>query len=739
MTRYFITVVCGLISLATSAQSVLLLNREDATEPYVYKESTSLSFWGQPKDGEINGDLTIVPMDIHGKQIQIIQRIKNGQLFDDFGFYLSETQDANTGGSFKINRIASYDKKSSFYSLQNVYNSYEDYFVITMQGLTPHTTYYIKPYVQYGDFIFGSEKSFTTQWTIDTFLADAQQFGNWYTGVYPSLSMFPTAEAWDAFCKKYKNFFGDGPSETMRQALVTEWFRHLTPAEANLLKSHSVGYYDNIEFGNVYFVGYGNNGEALYEDQTWLGNAYVLDKVCDDMIPNLLKTSTNIDVAKPNLETDKKGKALYTTNCNVETVDCDASYGIEGNRYVKTEPTNKSVNPSAGYDLPFMLLPNSVYNVSVTIVPNTEDVTDVKPQKFRMYVWNTKNSSRTNVSNPQPTAEGDFINYFVYGGSQKETFTFQIDTHDEALEAANLIQFQSFVTSKEVDEFSRTMRIAEISVSPVVEVTEKGDADMDGKIDTDDVQSVVSAVVLGNENPSEENPSTDFTGDGKTLIDDVVALVNFIQTGNFKPVSSKARAPYAAASAPVFTTEKNMNMTAGEPTVLSVDMSGLADYTAISFDIKVPRGVYVATDENGRSQVTVGDAATAKHHVNTAMQEDDQTISVACYADDNACFKSSGSILKVALATHYDMDPTENATISLANCMVTKPNLSSVTLEDYLINMGITNDINKLETSEKASTPESYYTINGIQLSAPQKGLNLVKLKDGQVKKIFVK
>ena len=42
------------------------------------------------------------------------------------------------------------------------------------------------------------------------------------------------------------------------------------------------------------------------------------------------------------------------------------------------------------------------------------------------------------------------------------------------------------------------------------------------------------------------------------------------------------------------------------------------------------------------------------------------------------------------------------------------------------------------EVADAAEGAVEYYTVNGVQLSAPQKGFNIVKYANGQVKKIFV-
>lgn len=737
MKRYMITMASVLMTLTSFAQSLVVVEREGSNDEFIYDNSLEISFWGQPVGEEQNGDLTITPTEVTGHSVSFVFKASNTNLLTDFGFYISEVADEwkeedatyvherPYDGYDHYSSEAKYEEGKNRYSLRSVDLDRNNQNSITVTGLAPHTTYYIKPYALVaGETIFGSEKSFTTLWTLDAILADQKVFGDWYENTSILRAIVPTAEAWKALCVKYKDIFGDEPSEVVKKVITTEWGRHLTVAEADMMKAHTVAYYDNCEY-------------YYYDDNNrYYGDVYVVDKVCDEMIPNLLKASGDIDLRYPNMQS--RGETmLYTKNCEPIMVGCPSSYGITS--YVKAGPVTQASNPQIGYDFPFTLLPNRIYNVSVTIAPNTEDPEDVRPNKFNVNIYNEGSTTPTRIANPQTTTEDKIDNEFIYGGSKLETFTFQIDTHQSELVAPRILQFSSSILSKQRTIYSTTMRIAKITVSPKMEDVVPGDADMDGIINQDDVQTVASVVVLseGKTSDTEEKPATDFTGDGKTLIDDVVALVNYIQTGDFIPVSTRARARYAAAMAPEFTTEKNLNIIAGENTTMSVDVSGIANYTAASFDIKVPQGVRIAIDESGKPKVAFGDVATAKHNLKAAMQEDGKTISVACYADDNACFtKGSGSIITVALTADYETEPTENTQITLANCMMTKPNVTSVMLDDYLINVGIVNSVDEVESSN--TTPDSYYTIDGIPLSAPQKGLNLVKMKDGSVKKVFI-
>lgn len=730
MIKHIIAAICGSVTLTAYAQSVLILDSatDDAATKHVYAQFAELTFWGQPTEDEINGDLTIHVTDAkHGNFAGLQLQVADGDVLDDFGFYISESETKEAGDVKSVNNLNNeviYDNSVHFYSLKSLKDFlYINVNEIKVAGLESEKTYYVTPYATIGkDIIYGSTKSFTTMLSYSKLLSDETLFGTWYSQVDLTTvrPIIPTAQAWETYCKKYKNIFGETPSESVKKALATEWFHHLSDAEMELMKAYTTTCFDNVES---------------------VSTVHVIDRICDDLVPDLLKASAEIDVTQPDSTLDKGGRPIYNKNCEVNTIACDASWNIEGNSYAEILPTSGSTNPAVGYKLPFMLLPNRTYNVSITIVPNTEDLEDVRPNKFYIHLYN--DDERERFENPDLSGIHGEGNYFIYGGEKAETFTIQINTGGDEMPTSRVLQLQSQIASKDIKLYSRTLRISKISIAPVMEEVVLGDVDMDGIKNEDDIQAVATAVLFGNKQKETESariPGIDFTGDGKTLIDDVVALVNYNQSGEFLPASSKVRVPSSSAAMPSFITAKDFVVTAGESASLSVDLSGVGSFTAMSFDIKVPAGLQIALDSDGKPNVLSGDLATGKHKL-LATQQDKQTIKVVCYAEDNACFtKDAGSIIKLGLTADYDMAPDENEQIALTNTMITKPNLTSVMIDEYLINTGIVNGIENVEGSTASSTSiVAYYTVDGILLSAPQKGVNLVKMSDGSIKKILIK
>lgn len=713
--------VGAMMALTARSQAVLQVETNTGSTQYIYGKSAKISFWGLPCEDELNADLTVTISSVGATTADFYIHVTASSVFDDWGFCVTEKENdtpeyvKSSTGEITYNGIR-YSTDMPYYSLKGTSQT-------ILNNLESEKTYYVKPYAVLGDqLMLGSEKSFTTKTNIQKFIANERLFGDWYAGtqlrsvanVYPLIYIVPTAKAWEAYCEKYKTYLGEDAvsSALAKKALTTEWFKHLSAAEANLMKADAVLYDGTCEGGDV----------------------YVVDRLCDDLLPELIKASGNINLEDMNWD--------YSENCWSFWMNCDESYGIEDNRYQKVETYNETMK--LAYNLPFMLLPNRQYNLTITIAPNTADIENALPNLFNVQL--TGSEGYVEFTNPDTSGEHGEGKDFIYGGKKLETITIPINTKGSEYWAMNVLRFVSTVTEEQKAQYSNNLCIAKITLSPVMEDAVQGDADFDGVVNQDDVETVAAAVVLSsgnNEEVAEEQPSTDFTGDGKTLIDDVVALVNFLQTGEFYPASSKARARALAVEAPAFTTDKEISITVGEHTALNVDMNGVADYTAVSFDIKVPQGVCIAADENGKPKVTLGSIATTKHNVKTALQEDKQTISVACFADDNSNFTNDvGTLFTVVLTTDGNIETNEDAQISFANCMVTKRTLQSALLDEYIINAGIVNGIENIETNNDAEdgiTIVGYYTFDGMQIIRPQRGINIVKLSDGSVKKLYMK
>lgn len=672
MKRYIMTAASVLMALTTFAQKELmvLVAESDSHETKVtFANRAEVSFWGQPQGEEQNGDLTITMTDVKGESTSFTMQAKDWKNFDK-GFYISEQEgkDIQVEWDDVVNMNtpeAIYTEDHHFYSLASLEFDDNNKCAVTITGLKPNTTYYIRPYANVaGRTEFGSEKTFTTQWTISTLIAQ-DTFGSWYNNakVKDTQGVFivPTAEAWSALCNKYEEIFGDNPSETVQRGLTTEWFRHLTPAEVDLMKTYSVAYYDNCEDGEV----------------------YVVDRVCDEMIPNLLKAKADIDLTNPNL--------TYTKNCIVESVQCDESYGIE--RYVKTEPNPSRTNPQVGFNLPFMLLPNCIYNVSVTIAPNTEDVEDERPNKFQIYVNKDGVTSGKRIANSQTTTEESTDYLFTYGGQKLETFTFQIDTHDEEF-FYDIIRFNSYITSRQLEDYSRTLRIAKITVSSVID-----NVIVDG---VEIVPMEEETEIAFNERITE---NTDLTS---KVIDNVYVTLDMESEDGY---DTEEKCVVLTSTVTEEQLEVISGKEVGEATVKE-NFNGLI--------LEVPAGtgtVSIDAQTKGSRTLNIKMGTSAEQ---TFTQSERGVVEV------------SYTVEKDTYVYIYGAEKGNDA----------RRRVSGVNAENGVLIYGIkwtgdTTDIDAVATANDGTY--QIYTIDGTSTNVLQKGVNILRYPNGTTKKVFVK
>ncbi len=89
---------------------------------------------------------------------------------------------------------------------------------------------------------------------------------------------------------------------------------------------------------------------------------------------------------------------------------------------------------------------------------------------------------------------------------------------------------------------------------------------------------------------------------------------------------------------------------------------------------------------------------------------------------------------------------SEQHRIDVATTDGIKPLTDVGGLNMYIYNPGITTDITTLADTSgidgvgvDSSDIEAIYSVDGRQLSAPQRGVNIVRLSDGTVNKVYIK
>lgn len=206
-----------------------------------------------------------------------------------------------------------------------------------------------------------------------------------------------------------------------------------------------------------------------------------------------------------NRDLDTKGKPMFTNNVTEQFITTSGTFTsniidslgnvldrkVTNYNYVDLVPSTKSVNPTVGFDVPNTLSGTyDLYLVTCPIWLNTQgaetivdSMLDARPYRFYTYVFERDNEGKnigeyptstdrltnpadgTNVFETRGLAFGAdghlVINDTTYLGS----YTFK-NAYYGRNEEGVVIQLQTYVTSKQTEEYSREMLVSSIILKP---------------------------------------------------------------------------------------------------------------------------------------------------------------------------------------------------------------------------------------------------------------------------------
>lgn len=175
MKKIFMTMVAVIATLSMSAQEKLVVNTATGSSDFYYAEQAKVSFWGQPKGEEQNGDVTVEAIEVGTDYVTLrffFKRSFSGQ----WCFHISEddttwepTLYSNVEEGAAIvygERSPRYGRVLNTWNLRYCYLSDNTDFTVT--GLQHNTTYTITPYAivttydRQAVYTYGSTKTFQT-------------------------------------------------------------------------------------------------------------------------------------------------------------------------------------------------------------------------------------------------------------------------------------------------------------------------------------------------------------------------------------------------------------------------------------------------------------------------------------------------------------------------------------------------------------------------------------------------
>jgi hypothetical protein len=180
------------------------------------------------------------------------------------------------------------------------------------------------------------------------------------------------------------------------------------------------------------------------------GTIYLLDEIDDNDFMNFLLQRSITRVAE---ERSLFVENSITKHCSWSFIDCGEDYSTPNSKYMEFTPTTGIVQTSVGIDFSDMpLLANYPYEVTVVTIPDNSG----KDYKVRVSHW--EDSEQTYFLNQGGTRD------FTVNGDICETLKFEL-LNTEASQNT-VIHITSNVRSSELEEYTRTLRLAYVSISP---------------------------------------------------------------------------------------------------------------------------------------------------------------------------------------------------------------------------------------------------------------------------------
>ena len=172
MKKIYVTLIAVLAALSISAQNKLVVNTTTGSSDIYYNEQATVSFWGQPKGDEQNGDVTVEVIDAGLDYVTLHFFFNTPVIPFTKCFHISEdgaTWDPSLYSDVSEGTDIVYGEINRRYNRAlNTWHLYYSNPDITVKGLQHNTTYTITPYAivttydRQPVYTYGSTKTFQT-------------------------------------------------------------------------------------------------------------------------------------------------------------------------------------------------------------------------------------------------------------------------------------------------------------------------------------------------------------------------------------------------------------------------------------------------------------------------------------------------------------------------------------------------------------------------------------------------
>ena len=246
-------------------------------------------------------------------------------------------------------------------------------------------------------------------------------------------------------------------------------------------------------------------------------------------------------------------------------------------------------------------------------------------------------------------------NNYTFEGNEGEVCTINVRTSANMANNGLPIVFKNLTTTL-VNEEGGTEQVQRDQLTTYVnfftpEYPEMGDANNDGQVNVTDITTLVS-YIMGNQPTKFVFGLADIHTDGQINVTDIAATVNVILNGSAPQQAPRRRAPRRTEGQQATTAQLEVipfAIAPGEEKEVEVVLNNPDDdFTGFQFDLTLPEGISLVSDEIGYV-VDLGSRTTTRKHTIQASLQADGSIRVMAYSSRNSNF--SGTEGDVAILT----------------------------------------------------------------------------------------
>ena len=185
----------------------------------------------------------------------------------------------------------------------------------------------------------------------------------------------------------------------------------------------------------------------------------------------------------------------------------------------------------------------------------------------------------------------------------------------------------------------------------------------------------------------------------------------------------------------------DFDIVAGETKSVSVDLTSETKFVAFQFDITLPEGLSVATNQQGRLDAKLNYDMADDHTLTTGkVPGTDNTYRFLCISMTNSEFyETSGTILSLSFQADANL-PLGELICHITNVVFTERSEKQHDFDDVTFTITCKENTSTGINSTMADGSEKQvYTFDGKRVKTAQKGVNIIRQTNGTTRKVHIK